>query len=407
LGRINYSTEFNLISKAIKCFEKTIDKEHDDNLLGNLIKGVFNLFLQSEILKDKITSLISNALSKGDEYSIHAASELFFFNHKELPDDLMRVLFKYFLEINPANTQTLKNIDYGLAKSFKKAQAKEGIEFLESLLTTYSKDIAPKVFGSTLRELYKNENKILDKLLTMWLLKGKQPLCLFIREVVSLQAENDIILAVDKSSLIPHNFIQHIFLARKIVGYLFFKPLTAASLLVSLMENISDDETLEQLSLLLFEPLLINYPGKVMKFLKLKAEEVPSGQKKYIEDAILYYNDYLNGLKSTGQIVELHPSQTQRDEHMRHFSRIMSDSMKEAEKKSIWQSLCSKSVLLYGNKSINYVYGSGEKPKRMELSLQSHETKMEFPRLENIDPFGLDYMLRVFRVEQRKNEINH
>lgn len=401
LGSIKYSNNFDLIIRAVECLKKSADNENDDILLGNLIKAAFNLVAQSKIKENNLTGLIKDALSKGDEYAIHAASELWFFNHDELPDDLLQILLNSFVRINPKNNKTLKNIDYGLAKFFKRAKTNEGILFLEAILLRHSNELEPKVFSSTMRELYKNENQILNKLLTKWLSKGDSPLCLFIREVVNLQIEKDIVLAVDKSSLNPNDLIEHVFLARKAVGYLFFKPVTTASIIISIIQTISDDETLKQLCMLLFDPLLINYPGKIMKLLKLKVEEDQHENRKYIEDAILFYDDYLSGLKSTGPIVELHPSQTQRDEYMRYFSRIMSESMKEAEKNSIWQTLCSKSVLLYGNKSINYIYDSNSKPKRMEIPLQHHETQMEFPRLENIDPFGLDYMLRIFRVEQR------
>jgi len=33
----------------------------------------------------------------------------------------------------------------------------------------------------------------------------------------------------------------------------------------------------------------------------------------------------------------------------------------------------------------------------METALGTHGTEIEFPRMQYIDPFGLDYMLRVFR----------
>jgi hypothetical protein len=36
----------------------------------------------------------------------------------------------------------------------------------------------------------------------------------------------------------------------------------------------------------------------------------------------------------------------------------------------------------------------------MEMPLTSHGLQMEFPRMENLDPYGVDYMLRIFRVER-------
>jgi len=78
----------------------------------------------------------------------------------------------------------------------------------------------------------------------------------------------------------------------------------------------------------------------------------------------------------------------------------MAKSMRAAEKKSIFSSLFATSTLLYGNKSINYTYtGTGE-PHRMETLLSSHSISMEFPRMDNIDPHKINYMLRVFQLEQ-------
>ncbi len=133
-----------------------------------------------------------------------------------------------------------------------------------------------------------------------------------------------------------------------------------------------------------------------------KAEGESGKTKTTIETALKTFDEYLDDLKETGVIPELHPTQTQRDAHHRHFSRLMLESFKEAEKKSVLLPLVSKSVLLYGRKSINYVYGSDGKSNRMEIPLHSHGTEMEIPRFENIDPFGLEYMIRIFRAEQIK-----
>ncbi len=110
----------------------------------------------------------------------------------------------------------------------------------------------------------------------------------------------------------------------------------------------------------------------------------------------------MDDLKSAGTISELHPSESQREAYRRYLSRLMSKSYKDAQEKSVLLSFAKKSVLLYGSKSIDYVYSSDGQSKRMEIPLQSFGTDIKFPRMQNIDPFGMDYMLGVFRVEQIK-----
>ena len=122
--------------------------------------------------------------------------------------------------------------------------------------------------------------------------------------------------------------------------------------------------------------------------------------KATIDQALKAIDNYLEDLRSVGNLAALHPGEAQREAHHRHFSRLMAESWKAAEARSVFLNLVSKSILLYGRKSISYVDGSDGQSHRMEIPLQSHGTEMEFPRMEHLDPFGLDYMLRIFRNER-------
>jgi hypothetical protein len=77
----------------------------------------------------------------------------------------------------------------------------------------------------------------------------------------------------------------------------------------------------------------------------------------------------------------------------------MAEARKKAEKASILNSICSKSVLLYGRKSIHYIHGLDEQMHRQEMPLHSFSHSIEHSRLAYMDPHGLDYMLRVFSIE--------
>jgi hypothetical protein len=182
---------------------------------------------------------------------------------------------------------------------------------------------------------------------------------------------------------------------------LFSKPVTAASLVVSLM-HYAAGETMQILIDLLFDFLLINYPGKVGEYLRKKIETETDEVRKSLEATIKLSDEYFEGIRSTGNIPELYPSQSQRDTYNRRFSKIMEQAMKDAQKDSVLLSLVSTSVLLYGRKSVNYVYNADGQSNRMEIPLHAHSTEMEFPRTTNIDPYGLDYTLRIFRAERIK-----
>jgi hypothetical protein len=73
---------------------------------------------------------------------------------------------------------------------------------------------------------------------------------------------------------------------------------------------------------------------------------------------------------------------------------------KQAERQSVFFGLVQHSTLLYGRKAIAYVRGADEPPVSMEMKTMS--AGFEMPRLQIIDPVGLDWLLRVFRVSKPK-----
>ena len=191
-----------------------------------------------------------------------------------------------------------------------------------------------------------------------------------------------------------------VFIARKAIGYLFMQQISATSILVSLMRHTTDDKTISVLASLLFDPLLLNYTGKAREYV-LQQSVIESGMvKEALENVLKAIDEYLDDLRSVGNLAALYPSEAQREAYHRHFSGLMAESFKAAEAQSVFLHLVSKSVLLYGRKSINYVYGADGTSHRMETPLQRHGTTMEFPWMENLDPFGLDYMLRIFKTER-------
>jgi hypothetical protein len=180
------------------------------------------------------------------------------------------------------------------------------------------------------------------------------------------------------------------------------QPISAASALISLMRNITDDEMLDEIGMLLFNPLLIDFTKKTREYVLEQSAQESGKVKTTIEKALLNLEIYLRDLHSVGNLVALHPSESQRDAQHRHSSRIMAESFKAAKKKSVFWDLVSHSVLLYGRKSVNYVYGSEGQPQRMEIPLKSHEFTIEDSRMKYLDPIGLDFKLRIFRNEQIK-----
>jgi hypothetical protein len=399
IARIHWPEGACVPDTTITALEQTVAPGTDDRILGSAIKSAFTLFEQDKTCEGKVIALIGAALAKGDEHVTHAASELLWLKTKELPPALLTLLLTHLKQVKPENIGTLNNIDYGIANLLKRDDPEQGVRFLEDLLATHIGRLNVEVFDSAVGAIRENA-KLLSKILTRWFLRGDRVLCEAVHEIVGAHYNDDLHIEIDASELEPADYVHILFIAHKAIGYYFMKPITAASVVLSLMRLAPDDETLNALGGLLLDPLLLNYTGGMRDYVAEQAERESGKVKEAIENALASIEQYLEVLRTTPELPALYAGQSQRESYRRHMSESMAESMKAAEKKSIFLSMVSRSTLLYGSKSINYIYAGDGEPHRMEIPLTSHGVSMEYPRMDYIDPYGLNYMLRIFRVER-------
>ena len=300
--------------------------------------------------------------------------------------------------MEPANRGTVDAIDSGLWRLLEIGEATRAIGLLETLLLANPEDLGMKIFDGASAAIARDSG-LLGRVATRWLLKGDIVLGNAVHEVISSNVLGGVSLEVDPDELGDMDDMHAVFLARKVVGFLFFLPVTSASLLVSLMRHVSDQQTRDVLGHLLGGTLLLNYTGKVRDFMLQRSETEPAEIGEVLKAAVGQLEEYLEGLRSVEELPALHPSVIQQEAYRRHFAGQLEESWRAAKDESPLLSLIGESVLLYGRASITYVRGAEGEAHREESPLQAHETEMEMPRLESLDPVGLEMMLRVFRAE--------
>jgi hypothetical protein len=202
------------------------------------------------------------------------------------------------------------------------------------------------------------------------------------------------------ASSIDLSDVQKLFVCRKAAGYFFLEPIIAASIVVSVMRT-ADDALAEDLEWLLFNPLLVNYGGALRRYLGGITND--DRAHKSVQRALEHADRYLRDLNSVGEIRELRPS-----EHRRQLERLraglqMQEAMDAAQKASVLLSLVKRSVLLYGRRSVTYITDRDGSRRPVEMELKSFGGSFEWPRLESIDPVGLEFMLRVLKAEQLRS----
>ena len=385
----------NISEKIFVAIEKAVAENEDDHVVAAAIIGAFSLFEHDRSNENRALKVIEQAMEKGHELAIHASSELLGFHSEKLSRSFIELLSRYLRRVPPENLGTIRNIDFGIAQLLKTENAFLLLSLLEDLLIKNPDKLNVENFPTGISSIHADA-ELLAKVITRWLYNGERALCRAVQDIVEGPSQQEPLLKADPTELPPAQPLAVLFVARKAVGYLFFKPVTAASFLISLMHHTDDVRVLEELGSLLVNPLLLNFTGSLRDDLaKTSQAEVP-GVKERIEKAIQQVDEYLSNLSSVGNIPDLHPNESQREAYYRHFSQQVSESFKKAQAKSVFLNLVSRSVVLHGTRSIHYVNGQDGSPKRMDMEFRKLGTEMEVPRLSHQNPVGLDYMLRVF-----------
>jgi hypothetical protein len=136
-------------------------------------------------------------------------------------------------------------------------------------------------------------------------------LCNGVHTIIGIDHSNDLPLEIDPVELKPADGAHIIFVARKAIGYLFLQPISAATVLISLMRNTTDDEVLTELGALLFDPLLLNFTGKAREYVVQQSGLESVKVKATIEQTLKAIDKYLEDLRSVGNLAALHPGETQ------------------------------------------------------------------------------------------------
>ena len=319
----------------------------------------------------------------------------------KLPLEIFDVLLSALEGVSHSHIKTIDYIDYGLQYLLEQNQAKVVI-YLENVLTKNT-ELSIKQFDSTLSYLQQKDNILLNQIVTKWFLSGENNLCNAIREMVT----DGMVLSADTNQLKEQNSRTHLFVIKKAIGWLFRRHIGLISFIMSMIDVI-DSNTANEVEDLLFDPLLISYPGSARKYLS-SIDESRSKAKEMVQKLFNRLGQYHRDVENAWNIKELHPSQAQREAYYRFHDQEMLKAMEKARKNSAFLSLVSEIVILYGEKSVTYhpKIDNTKEYTRHEMNLQKTKHSIEHPSIDFIDPHGLDYMLSVFRYEPLKHEVNH
>ncbi len=394
LGRIKAGC--NSYKEMLSTFDKVVELKSDDDLHGSMLNALDVIIADSSCqLHKEICLLMDKLLGDAGDFTLHQAARMLWSNGKQISEDMIDLLLESLININPENKGTINELDRGLKTLLELKHEEKVINFVTDLFTLNEDKISFSELDGVAREIVSGSSERLSLVVVKWLLLGSPALCEGLNNALNSDEIEGPILDIEKKH-IPMSSEEQQYLCRKAIGWFFFKPRTAASILVSVL-RICVKKNSENIQELLNKHLLINY-ASVTEY--LKSISTNDSAKKRIDNILLKYKQYLNGLKKVPYIAELAPSENHRYiQHIRQQEQ-MQKVTKEARDKSVFLSLVKHSVMLYGEQSQSFIKTGDGNFQSMEIDLKAHSVSYELPRLDTVDPIGLDYTLRIFRAEK-------
>lgn len=382
--------------ETFSVFKALLEIGIDDPVRASTLHATMEILARCpEIAPLDENALISQLVMNPGKFTIHQCARALWAYREALTPSIVACLLGALDNLESANKGTVKELDMGLRVLMEHGHDEAALSFVTRLLSRTDDDLELETLDSFTRTLLAGSSDVLGRVVVRWLKLGSPRLCGGLAKAIQGPGLDGAPLSF-KAEDLAISPTEQLFICRKAVGWFFFKPTTASSVLVSVL-RVCDMDTSREVRKLLVDPLLQNYGG-VREYLGSLAPE--DAASKAVTWALAQNGSYLEAQRSIPRIVELQPSEHHRRIEQLRISDQMRDAHKKAESGSVFLNLVSRSVLLYGNRSLTFVDDGKDNLRPMEIDLHSHGISYEMPRMEVIDPVGLEYLLRVFRHER-------
>jgi len=395
LGSIELLEHEEAPEEVVSALE-SVASEADDGVLAAAVAAATAIFREHRKAAPRLEKVVRDALEKGGEWTLDAASGALFSRSEKLGQPLVELLAGHLREVPLENAATIHKIDLGISVLLNSASGDVVLSLLEAILRRSPSDKQVKKFANA-RSTILTSPTLLSKVVTRWIATGEKALCIAAADLVQEAGHRDPIIEADADELPLKDDGSLSFTARKAVGYLFFWPVTAASFVVSLM-RLGAVDSLKQL---LLDPLLLNYTGSVQEFLQKRVESEPKTVSEGIVECLRAMEDYFSKIRSGTDLRELRPSESQRATFHRSFSQKMSNSFETAQAEMPLLSLMRRSIVLHGRGSVQHVAHQDGSSHRADMMFKTLGAEMEFPRMGRIDEMGMQLRLRRLQAERK------
>lgn len=398
LSRIEEADQIGY-QKSLALFGDLLDLSVDDTLTALIIGATTWIFGRcDDSLKVSAVEIICRAAAGGGPHTRWSAAVTLRQHSGLLQSKAFKPLMELLAGTTSEEPETIRVIDGAMYTLVSAGQGQEASTLIATLIDQSGGAIKLENFPCFVSSL-STSAETLARMTLAWLLSGSQALCgSLLWQFQHTREEAGPPIAVPLDAM-PANDSDFLFVARKAVGWLILKPVTSASILVTIL-GICGEEAADEIAYLLGSMLLMNY-SSVQVYLERFRDDEKVGARIV---ALLAANQaYMDGLKSVPDMPELRPSDAHRlIQYERHALRAQ-QSGKTARKQSLLMSMIKQSRILHGEGTLSTVYGPQGENRHVNTPFKTIGYSVEMPRQEVIDPIGFNMVLMTLRLERRSS----
>ena len=396
MGRMAPEAGGSILDRITERLDEVIESPDSDHDAAIAIRAALQLLDRfGERLVRVVEPLLIKACNNPAPITRHATALGLLGGHDSYTEAMIDASFSAMQHVDGDTPGTIRIIDSILRQWDLDGDRQRVLRLLRHLLSNGDKSIDLGALDSFQRKLTNGPGELLGWYVVSLLLTGDTRLSLAAQGLLP-QKEAPAGLDIDltefalDSAWVP-------FLARKILGYCLVKRTGASALLLSCLRAASSENRAD-LETLILSHFLMNYPGEIEWFEASASPNDPADVSvKRLSSSLA---SYLEGLQQTGFCTAFQPSARELLLQGQRQADLARTIWEEVKKRSVMYQLVPTSVLLYGSGSVYYVHADKDSdPQRKEMPLANYHQEIDIPRLEVLDPVGLQFTILRFRTE--------
>ena len=400
LGRM--ALDAGSAATAVHSLSEVSIMTHDADVRNNALLSSFAILERNaELPRRDARRALDRVLGDTSAKTLDALSALIWRHGKSLSEDEISLILNALKLVDPEDRGTLERIDFATLDLASAGHFDVLSNLVAELIRRSRGKLELNDFPSFRGELVVGDSRRLGRLVVNWFLEGNPYLCASLAKQFNAVGGQPLTLDIQIDD-IPTGPEDQLFVCRKAVGFLFYTPVTAASVLVKILRH-GDDRIAEKVCAILYNPLLISFGGGLRRYLEEIVEQNSEPSTSRIKEILTQKQRHIDGVNGIETLVELQPSESHRQiEHVRSSQQI-TQAMEESMKGSIIRHLATTQYLLYGETASFYMKGLDGETHQVNMEMRPYSASVEYPQLAIFDPEGLQTALQQFKYEQRIN----